>query len=215
MKKRVLILLVVMLLTVSGAMAAESKYSKYYFSLGVNLSKSDYVYHGESGTEGIFPKDPDKTGGIAMGAEFRLNLGYFRLDINGDFSVLTPQFLYFNGMSDVGVSIDIKDVVGIGFGLGPSMTFMFFSDGRTPIYIDTDDDYSTKEASIFYAWVHSHFNYRITLDAIVGPVMRVGLAYTFPTKFNLELFKIGELNPFKKGNIDSGRLAVCLQMRLF
>ena len=214
MKKRILILLFVMLLAVSG-LWAESKTSKYFFSVGVNLSKSDYVYHEESGTEGIFPKDPDKTGGVAMGAEFRLNLGYFRLDINGDFSVLDPQFLYFNGMSDVGVTIDIKNVVGIGFGLGPKMTFMFYSDGSTPTYIDVDDDYSTKDASIFYAWVHSHFNYRITLDAIVGPVMRVGLAYTFPTQFNLELFKIAELNPFKKGNIDSGKLAVCLQMRLF
>lgn len=213
MKKRIMVLLLV-LVVVSG-LWAKSENSKYYFSVGINLSKSDYVYHKESGTEGIFPKDPDKTGGIAIGAEFRLNLGYLRLDVNGDFTVLDSQFLYFNGMSDIGVSFDIKNVVGIGLGIGPSMTFMFYSDGSTPTYINLDDDPPYKDASIFYAWVHSNFNYRITLDAIVGPVMRVGLAYTFPTSFNLELLKLEELNPFKEGNFDSGRLSLCLQMRLF
>jgi len=215
MKKRILILLIVLVVAVSGLWAESKKNSKYYFSVGVTLSKSDFVEHETSSLIDIgLGGDPDKTDGIAMGAEFRLNMGYLRMDVNGEFSVLTPKALYFNGVADLGVSFDIRNAVGIGLGVGPNMMFIFNSNGDTPWYINPDDE-DFRQASIFYAWVHSYFNYRITLDAIVGPVMRVGLAYTFPTHFNLELLKIEELNPFKEGNIDSGKLAVCLQMRLF
>jgi len=220
MKKRILILLVV-LLAVSAVWAESSEYKKYYFSVGLNLSKSDYIYHEESALDPIgLGGDPNKTSGIAVGAEMRLNLGLFRINITGDFSVLSPQYLgvsylYFNGMSDIGVGIDFKNIVGIGLGLGPNMTFLFPSDGSTPWYIPGDEEEPQKQASIFYAWVHSPVNYKITLDAIVGPVMRVGIAYTFPTQFNLERFELDKLNPFLKGNIDSGKVSFYILMRVF
>jgi len=214
MKKRILILLVVSFLAVSAIWAESNNSAKSYFSVGLTLSKSDFVYHKDSQLHDIIPYDPNKTDGIAMGAEARLKLSFFRFDVNGEFSVLSPKALYFNGVADLGAELDIKNVVGVGLGIGPNMMFIFNSDGSTPLYWGSDDE-DPRPASIFYAWVHSYFNYRVTLDAIVGPVMRVGLAYTFPTKFNLELFKLAELNPFKKGNIDSGKLAVCIQMRVF
>jgi len=212
MKKKILILLVVSLLAVTAVWAESTGAPKYYLSVGLTLSKSDYVEHKESATDYIIPRNGDKTGGIAMGAEARLKLNLFRMDVNGEFSVLTPKALYFNGVADFGIEVDIKNVVSLGFGLGPNLMFIFFSDGSTPLYMSED---VVREASIFYAGVHSYFNYRITLDGMVGPVMRLGLAYTFPTHFNLEYLKLEELNPFKKGNIDSGKLAVCIQMRIF
>lgn len=214
MKKKLLILLV-LLLAATAVWADSSEYSKYYFSMGLNLSKSDHVFHNESAFDDIgLGGDPNKTSGIAVGAEMRLNLGYFRLNITGDFSVLAPQLLYFNGMSDIGIAFDIKNVVGIGLGLGPNMTFLFPSDGSTPYYI-TDDDAAPDHASVFYAWVHSPVNYSIKLDAIIGPVMRVGLSYTFPTQFNLEMFELEKLNPFIKGNFDKGKISFFVLMRMF
>ena len=215
MKKKLLILLI-LLLAVSAVWADISEYKKYYFSMGLNLSKSDYTFHDESALSGIgLGGDPNKTSGIAIGAEVRLNLGYFRINVTGDFSVLSPKFLYFNGMSDIGVAFDIKNVVGIGLGMGPNMTFLFPSDGSTPWYISVDEEYLIREASVFYAWVHSPVNYSIKLDAIIGPVMRVGLSYTFPTEFNLEKFELEKLNPFLEGNFDSGKVSFFVLMRMF
>ena len=214
MKKRILILLVVSIVALTSLWAGSENASKYYFSVGLTLSKSDFVYHKTSQIDYIIKRDTDKTDGIAIGAEARLKINLLRFDVNGEFSVLSPKALYFNGVADFGVEFDIKNYVAIGLGIGPNMMFIFNSDGSTPLYWGSDDEVP-RTASIFYAWVHSYFNYRVTLDAMVGPVMRVGLAYAFPTKFNLEYFELGELNPFKKGNIDSGKLAVCIQMRVF
>jgi len=212
MRKRILILLFVSIMALTAVWAESSNASKYYFSVGLTLSKSDFVYHKPSGTEGILPKDENKTDGIAMGAEARLKLNLFRFDLNGEFTVLSPKYLYFNGVATFGVELDIKNAVDVGLGIGPNMMFFFFSNGDTPWYIEPGGG---REASIFYAAVHSYFSYRVTLDAIVGPVMRVGLSYTFPTNFNLEYFKLEEINPFKSGNFDNGKLALCIQMRIF
>ena len=214
MKKKILILLI-LLLAATAVWADSSEYSKYYYSMGLNISRSDFDYHDESIWDEIGLGGNPNGKKIAIGAEIRLNLGYFRLNVTGDFSVLTPQFLYFSGMSDMGVAFDIKNVVGLGLGLGPNMTFIFNSDGSTPQFITPDEIPPFKEASIFYAWVHSPFNYNVTLEAIIGPVMRVGFSYTFPTEFNLEKFELEKLNPFLKGNFDSGKVSFFVLMRMF
>ena len=206
--KKLIIFAAVAVLAVSAVFA---QMPPYIFSVGTTISRSEYEdsdAYDALANIGLRKQDSQS---IAIGAEFRSIFHGLKIGMTGEFTVLSPQFLYFSGMTDVGVFFDIKDVVGVGISTGPMVDYLFIDKAereRNPAVNELNDGF-------FEEIVHGDFNYRVTLDAIVGSVLRVGLAYTFPTKFNLDDFKIAELNPFKKGNFDKGRISFCLQMRIF
>ena len=183
----------------------------FMFSVGTTISHSEYRTS-ESRFAQIGIGSDDNSGGVAVGGEVRISFRNLKFGAIGESTVINPKMLFFSGLLDFGVIVDIKDVVGIMFAMGPSVTYIF-NDSSAPKTVD--DEGNQTEEGFFSALIHGPFNYRVNLEAIVGPVLRVGVAYTFPTSFTLNAFNLVELNPFKKGNIDSGRFSFCLQMRIF
>lgn len=194
-------ILIVAVLALTAVTSLWAQTPSFMFSVGATLSRLDH----EPDSEAFSPI----SNGIAVGGEIRIMYHHIKLGATGEATVVSSKELYFSGLFDVGLMFDIKDMVGIMVAIGPSIDYVF-SDRSVP-----EEDRQLIDEGFFYALIHGPFHYRLNLEAIVGPVLRVGFAYTFPTQFTLDELNMGELNPFKEGNIDSGRLSFCLQMRIF
>lgn len=167
--------------------------------------------------EKIDIKDTDTTKDIvknliSVGLDMRMLFKYVQVGYVGNMSVIDKKTLLFNGLSYLGASVQVFNRVDLGFALGPNMNYLIKDNGANK-YVDGDGDTDSSIDNYFSALFQGNYSYRLTAEALISKVMKVGLAVTIPTHFNLQTFRITKLWP-ESSDFKNIGISLSVQMRL-
>jgi hypothetical protein len=184
MKKRICIVLVVIAMLVPSFAFAQM--------FDVSLGATSQVLVRDYGSFN-FGDTFGKINNYNFGAELRLKLTLVEIDAVGLYSpqqVLGGSVIHrVMFMPTAGLSFDIVDVVRLGLGMGPMMSW------------DFQDGHQYPDMSFGDMFMQAPFWYRATVDFLADPVM-IGVSYGVPTTFNIKTHDAKGLKPeFKTGMI--------------
>ncbi|MDY4611316.1 MAG: hypothetical protein SPD11_11965 [Sphaerochaetaceae bacterium] len=144
----------------------------------------------------------------SFGGELRLKVTLLEIDVVGlynqyDAAGTTNHVI--SGMFTGGLSLDLFDVVRLGVGMGPNISWnitqnkFVLGESQLSSFNDFGEGFMT-----------APMNYRATADVMLGPVM-LGVNYTVPTTFTFKAMEAKNLKPLW----DYGRFGVSVLVSFF
>lgn len=141
------------------------------------------------------------TDSISVGLESRIAIRHFVTDLVGEISVVDKETLLLTGVAGIGATLDVEDVFAMSAVIGPQVNYSVSAKGHS-------------DRTLVDALATGPFAYRVMLDIIAGPVIRVGAAYEISTEFTLENHDI-EKAKLSSDALKEGKLTLCVLMKLF
>lgn len=146
----------------------------------------------------------------SFGAEARFKITILEVDVVGLYNQFKPTGStetnhVISGMFTGGLSFDIFNIVRLGVGMGPKVSWnitekTFVIDQQM---VNNMDDFGK-------GFMNAPMNYRATADVMLGPIM-LGANYTVPSKFTFEKLDAKDLVPLW----DMGQFGVSVLFSFF
>ncbi|MDD4082413.1 MAG: hypothetical protein WC162_04935 [Sphaerochaetaceae bacterium] len=200
MKRKFLVIIVLIVLPVM--VFAETQ----WFDISVGLSMFKKVREVSTSFEFSDLVDLDS---YDYKAEIRNKLLFFEFDMVGSPSITSNGSFQFEGLFLYGFTDDIFDFARISFCVGPDFTYI--NDGTKSEIIVQGNVIETN--SLIDLLCASTYTFRAGIDFILGPVMKIGLAYTLPTEFSLNSGDLNLLVPSYE-NLKEGKISLSILMTL-
>lgn len=177
-------------------------------SVGANIGYDKLAIVDESSAS---PIHLIKEGKITVGLEGRASIRYLLADFVGEISVIDMRHLYVSGILAAGPTVDIGRVLSCSLVVGPKIQYVIEDRGSAK---GVDSEGEARTMAFSNALKEGLFNWRAMLDLIVGPVIRVGVAYTVPTGFSINQHNTKDIFPKLSSIADSAQTTFCIQMQL-
>lgn len=201
MKKKIVIVLIAFVMLVPSFAFAQL----FDISLGANAQFGQSVLS----DEGSWTGDWSEIGNIdnwSFGGDMRLKVLIFEVDALGSYSKVGGSDMI-SGLLTGGLSFDLLNVIRLGVGMGPNVTWNI-SDGK--FVIGGTEEVGDIEG-FGDAFMQSPMTYRATADFLLGSIM-LGVNYQIPTEFTFNDPQVEALIP---SDWSRGRMGVSLLYSFF
>jgi hypothetical protein len=198
--KKLIVIILILLLPSLFLFAGENWID---FSAGVGVSYEGNLISVMKGLE-KFNKDS-----LDITLDLRNKILFAEADLAGELFITSQGELCFNGTLTAGFTDDLFSVARISLTAGPS--FNYRNDGKKGTLIV--EGATIENISLAYVFMNSPFTFRATLDFLLGPVLKIGAAYSLPTEYTLASGNLNQLVPNGE-NWRDGKFSLCFLITL-